>query len=408
MDLLTALKILLRRWPVVLAGLAVTVFAVVQVGQVVKPTYEAKATVLFKSPGAVNPFLEFPAGLEVTADALIVVLQSPVGAKQLEAAGATADYSLERTNGPIVEITADGATADSADNTVDLVVSALQTELKNYQTTAPADQMITVDAITEPTSQAKYGSRIRAQFAVGAIGLAATVAAGLAVDALVRQRQESRLRRQALAEVEAERDDDWYPPSHPGGGHAARPGPADEPRRSPAPNGSHNGAPTVPVLNGGGTVNGRSTVYRPKPSRSRSEVTADGPPLARPVGPGAPQGPVAPPVERPAGARRPGERSLTERVASDLSAGGRAAPDGLAERPPLARRPTNPPAPGPVPTRAAPVGDARPPASPPAPGPVPTRAAPVGDARPPAGPPAGEGRKPQDGKAAEAPRANLT
>jgi hypothetical protein len=186
MDLLTALKILLRRWPVVLAGLVFTVFAVIQVGMVVKPSYEAKATVLFKSPGAANPFLEFPAGLEVTADALIVVLQSPVGAKQLEAAGATADYSLERTNGPIVEITADGASADAADDTVDLVVAALQAELKNYQATAPADQMITVDAITEPTSQAKYGSRIRAQFAVAAIGLAATVAAGLAVDALMR------------------------------------------------------------------------------------------------------------------------------------------------------------------------------------------------------------------------------
>src|SRR5215510_3659011 len=137
MDLLTALKILLRRWPVVLAG--------VQVGQVVKPTYEAKATVLFKSPGAANPFLEFPAGLEVTADALIVVLQSPVGAKQLEAAGATANYSLERTNGPIVEITADGPTAESADGTVDLVVQALKDQLLDYQKAAPPDQVITVD-----------------------------------------------------------------------------------------------------------------------------------------------------------------------------------------------------------------------------------------------------------------------
>ncbi len=389
MDLLTALKILLRRWPVVLAGLVLTVFAVVQVGQIVKPTYEAKATVLFKSPGAANPFLEFPQGLEVTADALIVVLQSPVGGKQLEAAGATANYSLERTNGPIVEITADGATSDSADGTVDLVVQALKDELKNYQATAPADQMITVDAITEPTSQAKYGSRIRAQFAVGAIGLAATVAAGLAADALMRQRQESRLRRQALAE--AEREDGWYPPSHVGG-QAARPV-ADEPRRAPAPNGAHNGAPTVPVLNGG-PVNGRSSVYRPKPSRSRSEVPADGPPQpqAAPVGapgapqpkatPGAPQGATAPPGP-PAGARRPGERSLTDRLATDLSAAGRPARDGLAERPPLARRPAGPP-----------------------PGPQPSRPAPVGDARPPVGAPASEGRQPQDGKAAEAPSAN--
>jgi hypothetical protein len=405
MDLLTALKILLRRWPVVLAGLVFTVFAVIQVGMVVKPTYEAKATVLFKSPGAANPFLEFPAGLEVTADALIVVLQSPVGAKQLEAAGATADYSLERTNGPIVEITADGASADAADDTVDLVVAALQAELKNYQVTAPADQMITVDAITEPTSQAKYGSRIRAQFAVGAIGLAATVAAGLAVDALMRQRQESKLRRQALAEAEAERADGWYPPSHPGTSAATpRPAPADEPRRAPAPNGMHNGAPTVPVLNGG-PVNGRSSVYRPKPSRSRSDVPGDAPPqpAAAPAAPAAPKGPPAPPAERPAGARHPGERSLTDRLAVDLSAGGRPAADGSADRPPLARRPAGPP-PGPQPSR--PAGDARPAASPPPAGPRPSTPARAGDARPSVGAPAGDSRQHQDGKAAEAPRAN--
>jgi hypothetical protein len=431
MDLLTALKILLRRWPVVLAGLVFTVFAVIQVGQVVKPTYEAKATVLFKSPGAANPFLEFPQGLEVTADALIVVLQSPVGGKQLEAAGATANYSLERTNGPIVEITADGATAESADDTVDLVVEALKKQLQDYQTTAPADQVITVDAITEPTSQAKYGSRIRAQFAVGAIGLAATVAAGLAVDALMRQRQESKLRRQALAEAEAEaaRDDDWYPSSH-----AARPPAMDEPRRAPAANGTHNGAPSVPVLNGG-TVNGRSSVYRPKPSRSRSEVPADGPPQPGPVPAGAkpvatatkpaataakpavtaaPQSPATPPAP-PAGARQPGERSLTDRLATDLSAAGRPAPDGLAERPPLARRPSGPP-PGPAPARPAadgarqpagaqpsrPAGDVRPPASP-----QPSRPGPAAEARPPAAAPAGDPRQPKDGKAAEAPRANL-
>ena len=101
MDLLTALKILIRQWPVVLAGIALTFFGVIQVGNMVDPTYEAKGTVLLLSPGAGNQYLEFPAGLEVTADALVVVLQSPVGGKRMEAAGATGGYSLERTNGSV-------------------------------------------------------------------------------------------------------------------------------------------------------------------------------------------------------------------------------------------------------------------------------------------------------------------
>jgi hypothetical protein len=363
MDLLTALKILIRRWPVVLAGLVLTVVGVVQVGHIVQPSYEAKGTVLFLSPGAGNQYLEFPAGLEVTADALIVKLQSPAGGKRLEAAGATASYTLERTNGPIVEITANGRTDAEATKTVDLVVASMRSELESYQVAAPPNQQITLEALTEPTSKAKLGSRIRAQFAVGGIALAATVAAGLATDAIMRQMQEARLRREA----EEEDDDDWGPPYQPGPAGRGYP-PAEGMRPAHAPNGAHSGGPSVPVLSGG--PNGRSSVYRPTPARTRADAPPDGPPAG----------------ERPVGGGRPGDRAPADRPAGDRPAGD--VPTG--DRPPLARRPTGPP--------PRPAGESRPAGGPPT----------ADESRPAGGAPtAGDGRPSSDGRVTYSPRANL-
>src|SRR5918995_2775276 len=107
MDLLTALKILIRRYPVVLTGLVLTLLGVFQVGKMIEPTYEAKSTVLLLSPGSstTNPFNEFGANLEVTADAIMVVLQSPVGGEKLEAAGATGGVQPPGIPGPLIGIT---------------------------------------------------------------------------------------------------------------------------------------------------------------------------------------------------------------------------------------------------------------------------------------------------------------
>jgi hypothetical protein len=302
MDLLTALKILLRQWPVVLVGFLLTIVAVIQVGNMVDPTYEAKGTVLLKSPSASNPYVEFPAGLEVTADALVVFMQSPVGGKQMEAAGATASYSLERTTGPIVDITANDTTMDEATSTIDTIVDGLTAKLDDYQAAVPPDQRIAVDVITQPTAKAKLGSRIRAQAATGAIGLAATVAAGLAVDAIRRQLREARLRREAEAEA-----DEWEsampvgPP--PAGGFRS----ATDARLGHAANGRHDGAPPVTVVNGSAAAasgrNGRASVY---PARSTARPQGPSPVTPVPSGPtvnGRPTGEAA----RPPGEARPAD-----------------------------------------------------------------------------------------------------
>ena len=91
----------------------------------VAPQYEAKGTVLLLSPGAnANPYLDFGPNLEVAADALMVVVQSPVGVEKLEAAGATGTYSS--SNGSAVRSSTSRPrrrSADEASRTVDLVVT---------------------------------------------------------------------------------------------------------------------------------------------------------------------------------------------------------------------------------------------------------------------------------------------
>ncbi|MDQ3932799.1 MAG: chain length determinant protein, partial [Actinomycetota bacterium] len=65
MDLVTFLRVLLRRWDVVLPGLLLTVVTVMAAGASVSPEYEAEGSVLLLGPAtstssqgavAVNPY----------------------------------------------------------------------------------------------------------------------------------------------------------------------------------------------------------------------------------------------------------------------------------------------------------------------------------------------------------------
>lgn len=276
MDLLTALRILARQWPVVVIGLVLTAVGVVQVGAMVAPQYEAKGTVLLLSPGAgVNPYLEFPAGLEVTADALVVGLQTESGVEQAEAAGATGVYSLERTTGPLVDITAHAGSDAEATATIDAVVERMRAELVRYQEDSAADQQITVEVLSAPTAAPKTGSRIRAQAAVFAVGLVATVSAGMALDAFRRQRREARARRDGTTDPEAPAEAPIAAPTTIGQSPRTWRVPA-EPERERAPahgvvrNGTVPGLPShadVPetVANG----RSRSDAYGGPPARNR-------------------------------------------------------------------------------------------------------------------------------------------
>ena len=261
MDLLTALKILVRQWPVVLIGLVLTVVGVVQVGGLVKPTYEAKATVLLLGPGTGNRFLAFDANLEVTADALIVVMQSDSGIERVTAAGAEGGYELVRTNGPLIEITGSAPSGEEATATVERVMAVLEEQLGVAQEGAPDAERITLDVLTQPVAAPEYGSRVRAQAAVGVIGLVLTVTAGLLTDAVRRSRRERR----------AEAADDEARPT--GGDEPDdQAGAPDEP-----PQRGTRGDPRVePALT---PCSERRPLVRGRPRRRRARLGRAGPPV---------------------------------------------------------------------------------------------------------------------------------
>ncbi len=216
-----------------------TVVGVVQVGGLVKPTYEAKATVLLLGPGTGNRFLAFDANLEVTADALIVVMQSDSGIERVTAAGAEGGYELVRTNGPLIEITGSAPSGEEATATVERVMAVLEEQLGVAQEGAPDAERITLDVLTQPVAAPEYGSRVRAQAAVGVIGLVLTVTAGLLTDAVRRSRRE---RRAEAADDEArptggdEPDDQAGAPDEPPQ-RGTRGDPRVEPALTPAPSG---------------------------------------------------------------------------------------------------------------------------------------------------------------------------
>jgi hypothetical protein len=270
-DLLTALKILVRQWPVVLIGLALTAVGVIQVGGLVKPTYEAKATGLLLGPGTGNRFLAFDANLEVTADALIVVMQSDSGIERVTAAGAEGGYELVRTNGPLIEITGSAPSGEQATATVGHVLAVLEEQLQAAQEGAADTERITLDVLTQPVAAPEYGSRVRAQAAVGAIGLALTVTAGLLTDAMRRNRRE---RRAEAADGAA--DDESQPTGDEPDDQASAPvGP-----RRPDTRGDPRGEPAVTPAPSGDRWSEGVGVAAPgwdlRARRSASAPTADG------------------------------------------------------------------------------------------------------------------------------------
>src|SRR5215471_7858689 len=263
MDLLTALKILIRRWPVVLAGLVLTVVGVYQIGNMVKPSYEAKGQVWLIGTGPGNNLLNFPPGLQDTAGGLVVILQSPDQVKAIKAEGGTASYTLLNSDKTVVQVTASGPDKAATVKTANLVIDKMQKQLDEQQATSPAAQHIKVQTLESPTPSIKLGSRIRAMAAVGALGLAATGAARLLTDAVIRQMREAKLRREEDDDAEA------WTPSHARDGYQA----AFEARPpTHGTNGAQAPAPSMQpaMANGSNGTNGHSgrpSVYRP-PARS--------------------------------------------------------------------------------------------------------------------------------------------
>ena len=207
MDLFTTIRILLRRWYVVLPALLLTAGGAAFTMKAVSPSYEATGAVVLLGPATagapvvgeptpppVNPYLEFGGALETTGEILSRSLMSEATVERLAKQGATATYEVgtgSEGGSPIVNVIATGPDEADAKRTVSIVIAEVREELKRRQEAAgaPASQFIRVEDVTVPTHATKMaGSTLRAVAAVMALGLALSFGLGFMAEAIAVRR----------------------------------------------------------------------------------------------------------------------------------------------------------------------------------------------------------------------------
>src|SRR3954452_4636290 len=216
-DFATTLRILLRRWYVVLPALAATGVGEFLAMQAVTPQYESSGSLVLLWPATgspvqgevtpqVNAYLEFGGALATTAEVLSKAVLSDNAAKRLARAGATAEYEVGTgTEGgsPIINIVATGSSPRIATRTVQEIAKLLTAELERRQVAAkaPRSQFIRVEVVAPPAEPKELlGSKLRVGSAVVALGVALTFSVAFLVEGSADRR-----RRKAIIETVATR-----------------------------------------------------------------------------------------------------------------------------------------------------------------------------------------------------------
>ncbi|MGE3622012.1 MAG: hypothetical protein AB7L84_16275 [Acidimicrobiia bacterium] len=230
MDILTALRIILRRWHVVLSGLILTAVVAVVVMQSISPTYEAKGSALLVAPIIPNdqpsildenPWARFDASTSVLAGVTAQLMDDISVRERLQEAGAKPDYAIGQENSaaPIVSVVVEDTDEKVALESTSLVLHAINEELDARQAAANAPEASRIRSIiiTEPTRTTRLvAAKVRAGVATVLLGGAAAlslafVAEGFAQSQAARRASAARERAQRAAEDELDEpplDDD--------------------------------------------------------------------------------------------------------------------------------------------------------------------------------------------------------
>jgi hypothetical protein len=211
MDLVSLVRLLARRWRVTVPAAMLTLVGVVAAFQLSAPTYESTGSiVLLNPPGAdqtvpgaaggdptdVNPYARFN-DLSVVADIMAREVRVEPSKSALARQG-VAKYEVtanEFSNGPVIDVTGDGASPEEAIRSAELVLAEVQNALLHRQQSEGADPkyFISSTPVEPPVSAtAQYGSTIRAAIGALALGMLGTVALGVVADAIAHRRQRSR------------------------------------------------------------------------------------------------------------------------------------------------------------------------------------------------------------------------
>lgn len=200
MEFGSALRVLLRRWLVVLLGAALTLGAAAYLHTSTAPTYRATARLLLLLPANArgaeevgSPFLYLPDGLNVLARVVAAAPASRSFEADLLSRGLTSPYEVGvDPSTPIIIVGVEGPDSDNVLATRDGLVEVIQEELLQVQTeeVVPSKQTARIRVFAaEDTPAMLGGNRTRGALAVVAAGGFVTLLAAFGIDRIVEARR---------------------------------------------------------------------------------------------------------------------------------------------------------------------------------------------------------------------------
>lgn len=210
MDFLDALRVLKRRYLVVILGAAVTSAAGLFILKGVDTEYQAQAQYVVLLPaesggegrGAINPYLNLNGGLIFAASLIASDMSTAESERSLVEDGFESDYSVAMDAGgrPLIQVLVDGTDPDDVLETRDELLRRFDTKLRLLQELpeVPAEQLMfsTTNAV-DPAPEPVPGSKTRALLLVAILGVVTTLVIAFLMDGLIRpgvgkRRRESR------------------------------------------------------------------------------------------------------------------------------------------------------------------------------------------------------------------------
>ena len=234
MDLWTALRVIARRWPIVVATLLLTAVVANVVVATVKPNYDARGTLVLLAPATVvdqgkvvgvNPWIHNPGADRLAAGTVVNVAKGPEFEQRVKQGGGDGRFEVVLDPyAPMITVAATAPEPGDALDTLAIVIDLVKRELAERQRAAgaPPDTWITADLLTiSEEATERPGRRFRALAGVVVAGVAMSLVLAFVVEAVSRAR-----RRRAANDLRRART----PPRAPGPMAGATPAPPGDGR----------------------------------------------------------------------------------------------------------------------------------------------------------------------------------
>lgn len=197
-DLWQTVRVLLRRWYVVVPLALLTGFAARTVAQGVQPGYTISAVAIVLPPSQarvatekgievlpVNPYLSFSGSTQTATKALAIAASGADFRQTLPRQSAVANYSVEvPPREPLLTVDVESRDPAAALSAASDVLEGLRTLLAEQQPAVRPEQELSLDVLSPPAVSAVDNSKLRAAVVTLVVGLLLAVAAAVSVEGL--------------------------------------------------------------------------------------------------------------------------------------------------------------------------------------------------------------------------------